>query len=115
MEPDLSQRVADKLLGIDLKWHTLKILTVSTAMISNATGVALSDRNHYLNVCVSCQPWYDTGWLIYVGEIPDEVQPLAPELFNLLTFAKERGYDYLRLDADDSELPVACGFPSFSW
>lgn len=45
-----AEKVADKLLGIDLKWHTLKILTVSTAMISNATGVALSDRNHYLKV-----------------------------------------------------------------
>lgn len=121
MNPIVTQ-VADKLLGIDLKYNTQKILDVSTAMIPEHTADAL-DEDKELR-CVldiwGTEIGSTNGWLIWAyfdSGHPDvhKFQAKHPELFKLMDFAYERDFVFLRLDADASELPPECGLPVFSW
>lgn len=118
----LPQRVADKLLGIDLTRYTYRVLDCSTSMIPEHTAAALGHTRN----CEQCElwdilpyePWAEYGWIINCGgdyTSPNDCMAKHPELDALLKFASERGFAYVRLDCDGAELPEGCGLPVFSW
>lgn len=75
-----------------------KMLTLSTAHISEDVATALTFEPHTNKMGLSVYSLSEYGWLIY---IPDYETNNVPEcLKKCLEFAKNNGCDWLRLDCD---------------
>lgn len=111
----------DAELARHLKQCTETILSVSTGHIPRRTADALGqeDSNRCANAALwdvlAYEPWADYGWIIYAGEVPEEVRTEHPELARLIDLARENGFYYLRLDCDANTLPEELGYPSLEW
>jgi hypothetical protein len=71
------------------------------------------DEFEHLQTELVYESWGDDGWIIHCSGEPNLIA--HPELADLLRFAYERGFAYVRLDSGGMTLPEACGLPTFSW
>ena len=88
-----------------------KMLTISTAHITEETAKRLQNDNHN-GVIVYQKDEY--GWFIFVDEdcMHEYENEIPKELFRLMKFTKANGCDWLCLDNDGEELEY---FETYEW
>jgi hypothetical protein len=87
------------------------MVTLSTAHVCKITAFLMSHRPEKVRVPHS--RWSDYGWIVFVPENIDEYEHTCPyDLFDLLKWAKSRGYGFIKLDRDG---PLVEGLTYFDW
>lgn len=103
---------------LDLKAVTHTMLNISTGMVPKGTGDALGKGSGPLFDALAYVPFFEYGWIVFVPPAAhdgtnEEVEELGhAELGALLRFARQHGFDYLKLDEGGLNLD---GFPTFEW
>jgi hypothetical protein len=99
------------------------MLDVSTAHIQKHTAdaltVSLDDGQGLVYDTLSHVAWHEYGWIIHACVDAHQREDLQTaghgELADLLKFAADNGFNYLKLDCDAPRLPASVGLPTFEW
>lgn len=91
-----------------------KMLTLSTAHITEDTANKLDRDPNDNNLGLCVYPKSDYGWFIYVNVISYKTSNhgLPEDLYNCLIFAHELGCDILCFDCDG---PIEPFLPTYEW
>lgn len=110
-KPALERRLLDFALAACAhfpKYETTPVLTLSMLHIEKETNDWLCERGlgYFPHVAI-----YEFGYFVYVptGDLPDD---LPGDLATVLAFANAKGYRWIRLERDGSEID---DLPTFAW
>ena len=104
---------------MELKDYALKMLDISTRHIPKFTAEALEYGAKHRNGLwfdIAYEPWGHYGWILLATEYQAEDALAAGhiELSNLLAFATQNDYGFLKLDCDALQLPEKAGFALYA-
>jgi hypothetical protein len=92
------------------------MLHISTAHIARETAEALGGLKDHTQAplfdLVTYTPWSDYGWIFYCGDVEGGFEEEHPDLAEVLAFACERGFDYIKLDCDAD---IIDDLPKYQW
>lgn len=97
-----------------MKYEISKMLTLSTAHISEETAVMLEREVKYgvNDIPLSIYNKAEFGWFIYVSEYYKDIEDIPEDLMSCLDLAKENECDWLCLDCDGIIVPE---LPTYDW
>jgi hypothetical protein len=90
-----------------------KFVVVSTAHVSEATAKSLDDHPNTKWPCLG-GPYGEYGWFLYAHDENSgpERDAIPDDLFEVMTWARRRGFAYILLDCDADEVG---GLPIHRW
>lgn len=80
----------------------MNVVVISTGHLTPATRQELDETLNSDRVFDNIYTvTFDTGWMFYNTEDPDFLEgDVSPDLLNILCWAYERGYEWVRVDAN---------------
>jgi hypothetical protein len=88
----------------------VSMLDLSTGHVSEETAKRLTESPDSIGFPVYAKG--DYGWIVWAGSRGDGNDGIPADLANVITFARERGCEWIMFDCD---APLSDSLPSFDW
>jgi len=95
--------------------HTMELLSLSTAHITQKTAHALGARSTGLWENLSFERYGDFGWIMYVSSdecLIDAIKDEYPDIVNVFNLARANGFHWVWFDCD---APIVEGVTTYEW